>query len=255
MRGNRREDVAIGSLRLEHGAHDSPEQGVCVVEMASLIAGEEFSDRPDCVCEVIAAFLRSWNDRLGYSDRQRLAPYASRVVGTRAGKAVTRARRDACLDWAGANLDRGGLERFSALLGARSRIALLSGLRPALRLNEGAGEYAARLAFGRRDSDAAFELLDRLLEIEPEDRHVAPKTSPPRPGDAAGTRRERARAGIYALARLRARGGDGAITPGRGPLANGNGNGNANGNGHTSGNGARANGNGHRKTRARARAN
>src|SRR5918996_6139245 len=83
-------------LRLEAGAHDSPYDGVCVVELASVLAGEEFSDRPRCVCEVIAGFLRSWNDRAGHFDRQRLVPYASRIIGSRAEREVTRMRRDIC---------------------------------------------------------------------------------------------------------------------------------------------------------------
>lgn len=241
-------DVAIESLKLEPGAHDSPRQGVCVMEMASLLADEEFSDRPDCVCEVTGAFLRSWNDRLSYADRQRLVPYASRVVGTRVDKAATRRRRDTCLSWAGADLGGSAAARLRAELGMRARISILLGVRPALRLNEGAGEYAARLAFGRYDSDAAFELLDRLLEIGAEPEPA--KVNAPRNGDGAGTRAERARVGIYILARMRLRGGDGAITPGKGPLPGANGNGNG-AHAHANGNGAHVNGNGHRTTRTR----
>ena len=93
--------------RLEFGSHASPDDGVCVVELASLISGEDFSDRPDCVCEVIAAYLRSWNDRLGHRERQRLCPYADRVVGTRADRATRALRRDVCLAAAG-TVYRGG---------------------------------------------------------------------------------------------------------------------------------------------------
>ena len=86
-----RERVHIGrgpgrALRLEAGSHDSPGDGVCIVELASVIAGEPFSDHPRCVCKVIAAFLRSWNDRASHSARQRLLPYAERVVGSRAAR-------------------------------------------------------------------------------------------------------------------------------------------------------------------------
>jgi hypothetical protein len=165
---------AIESLRLEPGAHASPRDGVCIVELASMMAGEEFSDRPDCVCDVIAAFLRSWNDRLSYSDRQRLRPYAVRVVDTKSDRATTRLRRDICLVWAGADLSRGPLGRSLARISTRGRIALLFGLRPALRLDEGAGEYAARLCFARYDSDVAFDLLDRLLDVGAADDESAP---------------------------------------------------------------------------------
>src|SRR5438093_11071621 len=98
-------------MRLTPGRHGSPGEGACVVELASIVAGEDFSDRPSCVCPVIAGFLRGWNDRSAYSDRQRLRPYATRIVGTRADKRVTRERHDLCLEWVGADLRHGRLRR------------------------------------------------------------------------------------------------------------------------------------------------
>ncbi len=154
----------LGRLRLEAGAHDSPDEGVCIVELASILAGERFTDRPICVDEVIAAFLRSWNDRLGHAERQRLVPYADRVVGTNTDAATTRKRRDICLASAAQALGHSGGGRFLGRLTMRARIAWLIGLGPALRLNEGAGELASRLCFRREDGvDRAFELLDQLI--------------------------------------------------------------------------------------------
>jgi hypothetical protein len=160
----------LAPVRLEPGSHRSPRDGVCIVELASMIGGEPFSDRPDCVCPVIAAFLRGWNDRAGYSDRQRLRPYAWRVVGTGGYRRIGRIRRDLCLRSAGADLDRGPLRRALARLAMRARIAWSVGLWQALRLKEGAGTYAARVCFSSGGSDQAFELLDRLLEIGRPDR-------------------------------------------------------------------------------------
>src|SRR6185503_20276775 len=111
--------------RLEFGSHASPDDGVCVVELASLISGEDFSDRPDCVCEVIAAYLRSWNDRLGHRERQRLSPYADRVVGTRADRATRALRRDICLSAAGTVYRGGRLRRLATRSALRLRIAWL----------------------------------------------------------------------------------------------------------------------------------
>jgi hypothetical protein len=136
-----------------------------VVELASIIGGEDFSDRPQCVCEVIGAYLRSWNDRLGHAERQRLRPYAQRVVGSRSDPATTALRRDVCLVAAGATFHGGTLRRMLARAQLRLRIAWLVGLRSALHLNEGAGEYAARLTFARDGADRAFALLDVLLMI------------------------------------------------------------------------------------------
>jgi hypothetical protein len=47
----------------------------------------------------------------------------------------------------------------------RVRIAWSIGLWPALRLDEGAGTYAARRCFARGGSDEAFALLDDLLDV------------------------------------------------------------------------------------------
>jgi hypothetical protein len=130
-----------------------------------MIGGERFSDRPDCVCPVIGAFLRSWNDAVGYADRQRLEPYASLVVDTGGYRRISRIRRDICLSYGGADLDRGPLRRAAARLRMRLRIAWAVGIFPSIWLKEGAGAYAARVCFERGGSEEAFALLDRLLEV------------------------------------------------------------------------------------------
>jgi hypothetical protein len=159
--------VTLGDrrVRLTPGRHASPGDGACVVELASVIAHEKFSDRPVCVCPAIAAFLRGWNDRAAYADRQRLVPYAERIVGTRESRRLTRERRDMCLEWAGADLQRGALGRTLARLRMRMRIAILCRPASALRLTEGAGDYAARVLHGRRDVEGPFLLLDSMLAI------------------------------------------------------------------------------------------
>jgi hypothetical protein len=82
---------------LRKGRHESPDAGACVVELASMLADEPFSDRPRSVCRVIAAFLRAYNDLAG--DRRRdLYPVASTIVGTRRARAVERRRIARCLE-------------------------------------------------------------------------------------------------------------------------------------------------------------
>ena len=168
-RGNRDDRIPLERLRLQAGSHRSPREGVCVVELASALAGERFSDRPRCVCPVIAALLRSWNDRVSYKDRQRLAPYARRIVDSRSSRQVTVLRRDICLIWAGVAVNGGPMRRVAGRLRARLRLLLLIGVRPALSLNEGAGEYAARVLFARHGEEVAFAMLDRLLAVSAED--------------------------------------------------------------------------------------
>src|SRR4051812_26458069 len=83
------------TARLERGAHHSAEHGVCVMELASMLAGEHFTDRPRAVCPLIAGYLRALNDALGDAERQVLIPFASAAVWTIAD-AGTRQRR---LEW------------------------------------------------------------------------------------------------------------------------------------------------------------
>jgi hypothetical protein len=137
------------------------------------MAKERFSDRPRCVCVVIAAFLRDWNDRSGHAQRQDLRPYARRVIGSRWKRSVTHRRRDVCLIWAGANLSGNWASRAMWRLAMRVRILAIIGIRAALRLNEGAGQLAARVVFSQYDSATGLMLVDELLEIgserEPDD--------------------------------------------------------------------------------------
>src|ERR1700760_3869604 len=81
------------TIKLSKGKHTSPDDGACVMELASMLAGEEFSDHPRSVCPIIAAFLRGYNAAVGGEERrQDLYGYASEVVGSRRGAEVTRAR-------------------------------------------------------------------------------------------------------------------------------------------------------------------
>ncbi len=57
-----------------------------------MLAGEPFTDHPTAVCPVIAALLRSYNDRVDDSRRQDLYPYAARIVGTRGSAHLERMR-------------------------------------------------------------------------------------------------------------------------------------------------------------------
>jgi hypothetical protein len=172
------------------------------MELASMLAGEPFSDRPRCVDPVIAAYLRAFNDRLGHVERQRLYPYAAAAVGTTAGRAARRRRRDRCLAYAG--LPRGPLGRL--------RIAMLLRLHLALKLDEGVAEYAARHAIASDDVEGGFALLDALLEAAPLAQPVVlgaqlgvaaagaqlelDAGGPDQPGDAHQRDDERDRAGV-----------------------------------------------------------
>jgi hypothetical protein len=84
------------TIRIEKGRHAAPTQGVCVMELASMLAGDRFSDQPRSVCPVIAAFLRAYNDWIDADRRQDLHRFASAAVGTRASSEVEDARLRLC---------------------------------------------------------------------------------------------------------------------------------------------------------------
>lgn len=86
------------TVRLAPGSHARPEDGACVMELASMLAGERFSDRPRAVCPAIGMFLRHYNDRVDEQRRQDLYEIAALVVGTAGGRRMTRQRRRACAD-------------------------------------------------------------------------------------------------------------------------------------------------------------
>ncbi|MBV9806078.1 MAG: hypothetical protein JO286_02790, partial [Solirubrobacterales bacterium] len=51
--------VSYQTIKLSKGKHTSPEDGACVMELASMLSGEPFTDHPASVCPVIGSFLRS----------------------------------------------------------------------------------------------------------------------------------------------------------------------------------------------------
>jgi hypothetical protein len=96
------------TARLSAGRHDSPAHGVCVMELASMLAGEPFTDRPRAVDRGLAAFLRTYNDTVDDQRRQDLYEVAASVVGTGRGwrsrrhcrSLIRREARRACGGWA-----------------------------------------------------------------------------------------------------------------------------------------------------------
>jgi hypothetical protein len=87
------------TVTLGHGKHTSPEKGACVMELASMLAGESFSDHPVSVCPVIGSFLRAYNDSVDQNRRQDLYAYAATVVGSTRSAAVQRARAERLAAW------------------------------------------------------------------------------------------------------------------------------------------------------------
>jgi hypothetical protein len=80
------------TVRLAKGKHTSPQRGVCVMELASMLAGEPFTDHPRSVAPSIGALLRGYNDIVDDVRRQDLYRYAADAIGTAGSVADERLR-------------------------------------------------------------------------------------------------------------------------------------------------------------------
>ncbi|HET6864905.1 MAG TPA: hypothetical protein VFH80_03240 [Solirubrobacteraceae bacterium] len=171
-------------MRLSAGNHGSPRQGVCVMELASMLAGEPFSDHPSSVCPVIASFLRAYNDSVDDERRQDLYAYASAVVGTRSSVELRRVRAQRLADW---TLDRRVRRWLHFLPRFVSHPKVVSVAGPSL---SAAGVRAARTIRGTdQDHIGALALIDELLALADTD---PASTSRARSGEATARRLARA---------------------------------------------------------------
>jgi hypothetical protein len=77
------DDIHLPTLLplLSRGRHGNPRKGACFMELASLLAGERWSDHPACTHPLLAAVARHVNDRTSDAGRQRLAGLIPSVIG------------------------------------------------------------------------------------------------------------------------------------------------------------------------------
>ena len=73
----------FGPFKLSVGKHKGPEEGMCVMEMVSFLAGDEWSDMPQCACPILSGFCQRINDRFGQEQRDELQTLVPMLIGTR----------------------------------------------------------------------------------------------------------------------------------------------------------------------------
>jgi hypothetical protein len=151
---------------LRRGKHASPEDGACVVELASILADEPFSDAPESVCPVIAGFLRGYNDSVDDELRQDLYGVAAKVVGSRASSATERARGERLREW---DRPRLAYSIWRRLFQSRSRSPVDPGY--ASTVGRSAGRYARK--YSRASHVEVLALVDELVAIGQSARDVA----------------------------------------------------------------------------------
>ena len=185
---------------LSSGAHSAPngEFMACVMEAAAFVAGEPWSDHPECTCPVIAAFMRGWNDGLpSDEDRTRLLlPFVPAIVGTKGSEALEERRQLMAADW----LVRVHTPVWLRLAGLKDQAATLEAL-PEITSLAQAPSLRGPLEAVRKDAAAAWAAA----------RDAAGAAAWAAAGDAAGAA-ARAHAGdaagAAAMAAARAAAGD-----------------------------------------------
>jgi hypothetical protein len=170
--------ISHQTIKLSRGRHSSPEHGACVMELASMLAGEGFSDHPRSVSRPIASFLRGYNDLLDDRRRSDLYQYAAQTVGTADSSGVEDARAARLLSWADQQWQRRSsrsvLERLRHRRACKERSAD----------PEPAGTYAVH-AIGKitdQSHESALALVDELIAIG---APGYPEPAPRRGGDLA----------------------------------------------------------------------
>ncbi|MGB0101332.1 MAG: hypothetical protein WBP61_13720 [Nocardioides sp.] len=66
---------------LSRGRHRTPKRGACFMELASVLAGEPWSDHPSCTHPLLGQLARQVNDLTTDAGRQHLATLIPSVVG------------------------------------------------------------------------------------------------------------------------------------------------------------------------------
>lgn len=159
--------VNYQTVRLARGSHRSPDRGACVTELASMLAGEPFSDHPTCASPVVAAILRRVNDRVGPRRRQELRYYAAAVVDSRGSVELERMRAAHCVAWVREHGSRRWWQRVALHQAERNpRDACVRLLEP----------FIARARRG--DLRGILGLVDELLAMDYSDTSITAARTP-----------------------------------------------------------------------------
>src|SRR3712207_5780426 len=77
---------AFDRIKLVTGSIGDPGDGrMCLMSLVAFLAGEPHSDAPACASPVIQTFAVVVNDHMPRAARQRLKPFAPRIIGTADG--------------------------------------------------------------------------------------------------------------------------------------------------------------------------
>ena len=183
---------AFDQVELVSGTIGNPGQGrMCLMSLVAFLAGEPHSDSPGCASPLIQTFAVLVNDHMPHAARQRLKPFAPRIIGTNDALDGVRARilrralaEEILCKAPGQHLTesaepaKGGVAKLRRLWGWLRKDERRRLLDCALSCDDGvnlatqAARLIARLAHRtpcareqERYWDAAIGLLDRLCDV------------------------------------------------------------------------------------------
>ena len=142
----------LDEVTLSPGKHMDAEEGMCLLELTSYLAGEPFTDRPVCASPVLAAFGRALNDGFVFEDHlEALKPFAPLLLGTVADREVEERRMWLLVDWSIRTIlplvfDAALLSEVAARLRALPPVVDRASATGAEAASAGAAESAARAA-------------------------------------------------------------------------------------------------------------
>lgn len=83
MDANKTIDQArLRAVTLTRGSHQSPKEGLCLMEAVAYVLGLPHSERPPCVSPSLGVYGRDLSDTLGDVERQQLIRFIPRLPGT-----------------------------------------------------------------------------------------------------------------------------------------------------------------------------
>lgn len=105
--------------RLSAGSHTSPEDGACIMEMVSFLAGEEWSDLPSCTNTTLARVAQRVNDSVEDRNRHLILKDFDRLFNTRVSFTQERIYTDEIIPL---------FRRISSLEGEKTRLLFAGNL-------------------------------------------------------------------------------------------------------------------------------
>jgi hypothetical protein len=152
------------------GKHSSPEEGACVMEYISLLAGEEWTDYPECTHRSLAVLAQRANDALPQSRRHEMFSRVNRLFGT---GAIGVEETDKAVSVAIARFYAANAAAYAAAYAANAAayaaayaayaVAAVANAAYAAYAAANAAAYAA-VGGGADPADVYLDLLDRALD-------------------------------------------------------------------------------------------